>query len=69
MIASVAREREGNPQVGIWELDEGFQIVRLLLRSDGRYQLQTKSTDPSLDFASTESGRYGLDDRDQYRAR
>ncbi len=44
--------------VGIWVRDEGFQIVELLFRSDGRYQLNTKSTDPVFDFSSTERGRY-----------
>lgn len=43
---------------GIWTLDEGFQITELLFRSDGRYRLDTRSTDPDLDFSSTDSGRY-----------
>jgi hypothetical protein len=30
---------------GIWVLDEVYQITRLLFRSDGRYDLQTGSTD------------------------
>lgn len=44
--------------IGIWTLDEGYQITQLLLRSDGRYRLQTKSTDATLDYSSVESGRY-----------
>ncbi len=44
--------------VGTWELDEGFQITRLLFRSSGRYQLETRSTDPVFDFASIERGFY-----------
>lgn len=43
---------------GIWVRDEGFQIVELLFRSDGRYQLDTRSTDPIFDQSSTELGRY-----------
>jgi hypothetical protein len=46
--------------VGVWALDEGFQIVELLFRTDGRYQRDTRSTDPSFDFASTEGGRYAV---------
>lgn len=65
MIASVAREREGNPQVGIWALDEGFQIVRLSSAPTGVTSCKRKVSDPSLDFAYTESGRYELDDRYQ----
>ncbi|MCC7376905.1 MAG: hypothetical protein IT581_19760 [Verrucomicrobiales bacterium] len=44
--------------VGVWTRDEGFQIVELLFRSDGRYQLDTRSTDPNFDFESSELGRY-----------
>jgi hypothetical protein len=44
--------------IGIWVLDEDYQITRLLFRSDGRYHLQTQSTDANLDFASAERGRY-----------
>jgi hypothetical protein len=63
MVTSVAREREDNPLVGIWELDEGLQIVQLLFRSDGRYQLDTKGSDPASDFSSTERGRYEMNGR------
>lgn len=44
--------------IGVWAADEGFQIVELLFRSDGRYQRDTRSTDPVFDFSSTERGRY-----------
>ena len=60
MIASVALGQGDDRLVGIWAIDEGFQIVELLFRSDGRYQLDTKSTDPVLDFSSTERGRYEI---------
>jgi hypothetical protein len=42
-------------------LDEGYQTVRLLVRSDGRYRLDTSSTDASAGYSLTESGRYELD--------
>jgi hypothetical protein len=32
-----------DPLVGIWSLDEGYQITELLFRSDGHYQLDTTS--------------------------
>jgi hypothetical protein len=46
--------------VGTWSLDEGFQIVELTFRSDGRYQIDTRSTDPVFDLSSTDRGRYGV---------
>jgi hypothetical protein len=58
LASSVAFGQGHDPFVGIWTVDEGFQIVELLFRSDGRYQIDTKSTDPVLDFSSTERGRY-----------
>jgi hypothetical protein len=60
MVSSLAHGQAENPLVGIWTADEGFQVVQLLFRSDGRYKLDTKSTDPILDFSSTEQGRYEL---------
>ena len=59
-IASVAFGQADDLLVGIWSADEGFQIVDLLFRSDGRYQLDTRSTDPVLDFSSSERGRYAI---------
>jgi hypothetical protein len=46
--------------VGVWTVDEGFQTVEFIFRSDGRYQLDTRSNDPVLDFSSSERGRYSL---------
>jgi len=43
-IASVALGQADDLLVGIWSADEGFQIVDFLFRSDGRYQLDTRST-------------------------
>jgi hypothetical protein len=63
MVASVAREAEPNPLVGVWALDEGYQIVAYLFRSDGRYRLDTRSTDPDFGYSSTDAGRYTLDGR------
>jgi len=61
MVASVTRERKDNPLIGSWTLDEGFQILRLLFRYDGRYRLDTTSTDSSIGFSFTDSGRYEVD--------
>ena len=61
MTAPAVHHREDHALVGIWALDEGFQIVELLFRSDGRYQLAKRSTDPASDFASTDRGRYAID--------
>ena len=61
MVVAVTREREDNPLVGIWALDEGFQIVRLFFRSDGRYRQDTKSTDSSFGFSFTDGGRYEIE--------
>ena len=52
-----------DPLIGIWVLDEGHQVTRLLFRSDGRYHLHTRSTDPNLDYASAERGRYAVAER------
>src|ERR671938_126035 len=51
---------DDDPLVGIWVLDEGYQVTELLLRSDGRYQLDLRSTNPDLPYASTDRGRYSL---------
>ena len=52
------RERTDVGLIGMWKMDEGYQVTEVLFRSDGRYQLDTRSTDPDLDYASTERGRY-----------
>jgi hypothetical protein len=44
--------------VGVWVLDEGYQVTELLFRADGRYQVDTKSTNPELDYLLTEQGTY-----------
>lgn len=46
--------------IGIWIVNEGSQVTELLFRSDGRYQLDTKSTEPDFDFSSTDRGYYEL---------
>lgn len=58
MLVSLTLAQADDRLVGIWALDEGFQIVEVLFRSDGRYQIETRSTDPAFDFSSTERGRY-----------
>jgi hypothetical protein len=58
LVATATVGRGDDRLVGIWTVDEGFQIVELLFRSDGRYQLDTKSTDPVLDYSSSERGLY-----------
>ena len=44
--------------VGVWTIDDGWQITELLFRSDGRYQLDTRNADPTVDLSTTELGRY-----------
>jgi hypothetical protein len=61
MIASATRGLQDNPVIGIWTVDEYSERRTLLFRSNGRYQLDTRSTDPDLDFSSTERGRYDTD--------
>ena len=58
-IASATAMGQGDDDlVGVWHSDQGFRTVDLLFRSDGRYQLDTQSTDPVIDLSSTERGRY-----------
>lgn len=59
-IASLGRAQADERFVGIWTMDEGFQITELLFRSDGRYQLDTKSTEPVPSFSSSERGYYDV---------
>lgn len=49
------------PLVGIWTADQGFQTVEYLFRSDGRYQLDTKSTDPAFGFSFADRGQFVVD--------
>ena len=59
LIAAVsAFGQEDDRLVGIWASDDGFQVIEFLFRSDGRYQMDTRSTDPDFGFSSTERGRY-----------
>ncbi len=44
--------------VGRWTFDEGFQIVELMFRSDGRYQMDTRSTDSDFGLSFSDRGRY-----------
>ena len=61
MTAPAPRRREDHPLVGIWAYGDDAQMVELLFRTDGRYQLDTRSTDPAAGFASTDRGRYTID--------
>jgi hypothetical protein len=60
VTAAVGLE-QGSRLVGVWALDEGYQISELLFRSDGRYQMDTRSSDPAFDYSTTERGRYAMD--------
>lgn len=44
--------------IGVWTLDEGWQITELTFRSEGRYQIDTRNADPTMDLSSSERGRY-----------
>lgn len=44
--------------IGIWSLDDGFQIVETAFRSDGRYRIDTRSIDATPGFHFVEHGRY-----------
>lgn len=57
MIAPSASGQGDDRLTGIWAMDEGFQVVELLLRSDGRYWLDKKSTDP-FGVSIGEAGHY-----------
>lgn len=60
VTAPLARAQGDDRLVGVWAVDEGFQIVELLFRSDGRYQIDTRSTDPGSFLSTTDRGRYVL---------
>ena len=47
--------------VGVWRMDEGYQVTELLFRSDGKYQLDLHSTNPELPYASSDPGEYSVD--------
>lgn len=52
---------EDNPLVGIWVMDQEYQVVELLFRTDGRYQQETKSPAGEAQYYLTERGRYTID--------
>jgi hypothetical protein len=47
--------------VGVWRMDEGYQVTTLLFRSDGKHQLDIHSTTSDLAYASSEPGEYAVD--------
>lgn len=47
--------------VGTWSMDEGFQTVDLTFRSNGRYLIEKHTSDPVLDPALSERGRYWVE--------
>lgn len=57
---SSAVARADDRLVGRWVRDEGFQIIQYVFRSDGGYLLEKQSTNPDLDFSSTDRGRYAV---------
>lgn len=61
VLASAALGQSNDQLVGIWTIDEGFQVVELLFRSDGRYQLDTINSDPTSELSFSERGRYQAD--------
>jgi hypothetical protein len=57
-LACGVASRADDRLIGSWTLDEGFQTLEYTFRSDGRYQLETRSTDPFFDFRFLDLGRY-----------
>lgn len=47
MTTGLAPGQDLNQLVGVWVIDDGWQITELLLRSDGRFQKDVKSTEPN----------------------
>ena len=58
LIAALAALGEGDGRLaGIWTADQGYRTVELLFRSNGRYQLLTRSS--ASEFGAIEDrGRY-----------
>lgn len=48
------------PLHGIWVFDEDYQITELLFRPDGKYQRDTRSTMPDINYSFSERGRYSV---------
>jgi hypothetical protein len=61
-LASLFIARADDRLVGIWVLDEGYQVTDYTFRSDGRYHIHTRSTDPVMDFSFIEQGSYMVAD-------
>jgi hypothetical protein len=61
-LASLFIARADDRLVGIWVLDEGYQVTDYTFRSDGRYHIHTRSTDPVMDYTFSEQGRYQVAD-------
>ena len=57
-VISAVSVRAADLLVGVWTIDDGWQITELLFRSDGRYQLDTRNADPTMDLSTSELGRY-----------
>jgi hypothetical protein len=52
---------EDNPLVGIWIMDQEYQIVEVLFRPDGRYQQETMTPSGEAQYYLTERGRYAIE--------
>jgi hypothetical protein len=61
MVAVVGSAEADDRLVGIWSHNDGSQIVEYIFRSDGRYQLETRSIDPEFDFSFSEPGYYRVE--------
>ena len=61
MATGAAGQRVDAPLAGVWVLDEGYQITEFLFRTDGRYQVDTRSTNPELPYLLTERGTYQVE--------
>ncbi|MHC1766531.1 MAG: hypothetical protein AB9869_19880 [Verrucomicrobiia bacterium] len=44
--------------VGVWVMDEGYQVTEFMFRPNGRYQRDLRSTDSDFGYSMTERGRY-----------
>jgi hypothetical protein len=55
---------QDNPLIGVWAIDEEWQITELMFRSNGRYQLDTKSVGSEFGYHNIERGRYEINGRE-----
>ncbi|HYG34389.1 MAG TPA: hypothetical protein VEC99_06370, partial [Clostridia bacterium] len=60
MVGRVAFAQSDDRLIGIWSIQKSSQLIEYLFRSDGRYQIDTKSLDPDFDYSETERGRYSV---------